>query len=638
MANTTRYFVEITKNKGGYHGAIHQGRPAVARPLGPLQLTPDVQVPIKDKSYRLGDLVQALLDYQPEDLKIAFEERGQLEIGQFLYRQLFGEQSPAILKQPEECQIDLRIVTDDEHIARLPWVLLAYKETFLAMADWCISLARTSQVKDCDLPANPRMLIVAPEPVGAPETRARKHVDELEYRLATFNYRLSLDAQLKVAYTWEAFKTLVSEFKPHIVYYYGHGVGDRHQSRLVFASGDQLKPVDKPVIDVAQCLRTLAEPPKLVYLNCCSGAAGGFLGAGWQLGDVVPAVITNRTVAHIDAAQAQALAFWQNVLLDGIPPHAAMAAIRGKLVELNLSFKDARWLTPVLHCHYADWHYPPPKRVDPLEHDPHWHLKLDRVQQFSTVAFQSRQMLRERRPRSLAYVWYGKEGQGVDLFHRRLRVELQQDLSGHAHFIQVNPTWPGHLYNPDQSFKDMLSEAFDVHSFADIPRAIRNHTRSATGRQVLVYVCHQPVSSRAIINPRSLKDYLAWWDKQFTPLLKKHYYSLLTVSFIVKNPAKFHKAVQDDVRLDDLELSETVYRLLDEMERVGKKDLEDFLKTHNIRLPRQRKDRMLQDILEQTEGHYESTIRALKKLVQRAWEEPEGEQKGEGEVEEEFDY
>ncbi|MCP4515069.1 MAG: hypothetical protein GY824_07575, partial [Delftia sp.] len=207
----------------------------------------------------------------------------------------------------------------------------------------------------------------------------------MDERLSLYDHHLSLGDHLRVAHTWDEFRRLLAQFQPHIIYYYGHGKGDRHRSRLLFAT-DQGQPVEKPIADLAQCLREAEPRPLLAYLNCCSGDAGGFLGAGWQLGAFIPAVITNRAPARIDAAQAQALALWQGILLDGQPPHAALARVRAELPEMDLSFGDPRWLTPVIHCHYAGWQSTPPQRVNPLEHDPYWHLKLDRVSQFALLA------------------------------------------------------------------------------------------------------------------------------------------------------------------------------------------------------------------------------------------------------------
>ncbi len=633
-----RYFIRIEQQDGRYAGLRHEGNPAFGQRLADLKLGPDDEVGVKGQSYSLATLVETLIDHKRAELDTAFDERGQLELGQHLYAQVFGDMEPAAMRAREDEQVDLRIVTEDEHLARLPWVLLAHKGLFLSMTGFSVSLARASQVDDCELPPAPRLLVVAPEPAGVSATRAEAHLEMLENRhLAPFDPRLSRGDHLRVVHTWERFVEMLPQFEPHVIYYYGHGVGSLDRSRLVFAAGDARKRDDRPIGDFAQALRALKEAPRLVYVNCCSGDAGGFLGAGRQLGEFVPAVITNRTLAYVEAAQAQALALLPSILVDAVPPHRAMAEMLPRLADMNLSLRDARWMTPVLHCNYGRWTATLPRRVDPLEHDPHWHLKLDRIRQYGTVSLQTRTMLRERRPRSLAYLWYGREGQGVERFHRRLNVELSQELPTNAHFLEVQPEWPMELQDPDRSFADMLCEAFDVLELADIPKSVRARTRGATSRQTLIYVRHQPVTSAKLINPATLKLYLKWWDQSFVPLLQRRHYALLGVSFIVRRPARFYAFVRDRERLDDLDLSLTVFRTLDELERVGRRDLLDFLKTHNIRLPPQRRDRMLQEILDRTKGHYDITVSALRKLVSRQWDRADGTGVAEA-TEEEYDY
>lgn len=71
--------------------------------------------------------------------------------------------------------------------------------------------------------------------------------------------------------------------------------------------------------------------------------------------------------------------------------------------------------------------------------------------------------------------------------------------------------------------------------------------------------------------------------------------------------------------MDELNLKHTVFWLLDEMEKVAKKDLLLFLRTHNIRLPEARRDEVLKRILKKTGGRYDQTIRELKKLREEAW-------------------
>lgn len=650
-----QFVVEIKNHNGHYHGTLHQGNPAFGRALSGLQLHADAQIIIKGEECKLGELVQTLIDHQADELTFAFDERGQLEIGRHLYRQIFAADNEAKsdlranvfekakppfaqagLYPPEA--IDLRIITDDEHLARLPWVLLADKGIFLTTAGWTITLSTKTATRDCELPPSPRMLIIAPQPHGVAPTRAQTHFEKLESHFSAQDHRLALGKNLKLAHTWEEFTQLAKEFEPHIVYYYGHGTGDQDNGRLVFATGTSRQRVDKPIADFALCLQQMATPPLLAYVNCCLGDAAGALGAGMQLGDFIPAVVTNRTKARIEAAQAQAFAFWDGVLFKGLAPHRAVANLYVQLGDLNLSLEDARWMNPVVHGHYEQWRANPPRPVNRLEHDPYWHVKLDRVEQKDIVTGEIRQMLREQKPRSLAFVWYGQKGQGVEVFHERLKVELREDLR-EVFIEEVRPVWPMDLHNCHRSFSDMLTEVFQVNSLHDIAASLRAKTQGAFGKQTLVYVRHEPVTSnRHLINPKTYKDYLEWWDSQFVPLLEKQQFVLLGVSFVVENPANFETAMEEKVRINDLVLHDTVFRLLNALKKVARKDLLDFLQTHSIRLPLLRRDKILTKILEETGGHYEMTIAALKDLVQRAWDLTEEEKPDEQPPAAEFDY
>ncbi len=622
MTLSVRYFVEL--DLGGTHGRLHQGNPDHARILPDLQLGPTATVRIKGKDYQLGQLVQALIAYQQDDLREVYDERGQLELGQYLYAQLFGSLDTREMQRLHDAKVEVQIVTIDEHLARLPWVLLADRGVFLSTAGWAVTLTTTIESDDCELSPSPRILVVAPQPTGVATTQAEPHLEKLEELLSGADPRHSWGRNLRRVETWETFTQTVTEFQPQIVYYYGHGIGDVHSSKLVFATGKQHQRIDKPIADVAACLRQMpGGPPLLAYLNCCQGDAGGVLGAGLQLGNFIPAVVTNRTVAHIDAAQAQGLAFWRRVVLDGMAPHTAVAEMYTQVVNQDLSLSDARWMTPVLHRHYATWKANPPRSNNELS--PHWQLRLDRVPQISQVTHLTRLMLREQRPRTLSYVWYGQEGQGVDLFHQRLPVEFREDLPG-VSLYEVLPEWPVELVHPGRSFTDMLTAAFDVNHLGDIPARIRAQTRGASGRQTLVYVRHTPVrSAKAVINAKTFGTYLEWWDTHFAPLLDGQVFAVLGVSFVVKEPSKFDRVFTERERIHDLPLSRTVFKLLDVMKEVAKSDLRDFLRTHNIAIPLGRIDKLLDAILAKTGGHYEATLEELKDIAARAWAEEEQE-------------
>lgn len=611
-----RYFVEITTTGNTYTGLIHQGNPVNAQPLATLSLGPNTALTIKGNAYFLAELTQALISHQHHQLAQLFDERGQLELGQHLYNQTFG-QLPAALRQrlQQQSEVEVQIITDDEQVSRLPWVLLAHNGIFLTTAGWSVLLSSQLASLDCELPPSPRILVVAPQPVGVSGTDAARHLDVLEDMLSSHDHLLAWDRHLKLVETWEEFTQQVKEFAPQIVYYYGHGEGDLHNARLAFASGpgQQLRRI--PVADFALHLRTMPTPPCLVYVNCCLGDAAGYLGVGLQLSSFVPAVITNRTVAMIDAAQAQALALWEDLLLRGIAPHHAVARLYSRLGDLNLSTADVRWLTPVLHGHYATWRANPPSPPSRLVHDPHWHLKIDRVIQYSVVAEQTRQMLRERKPRTHAFVWYGREGEGIEIFHQRLNIELRESL-GNVFVYEVRPEWPMEFADFHRSCEDMLLEAFGVNELAAIPARIRARTAGAAGVQTLVYVRHQPVRSPKILDSSKFQRYLEWWDHNFAPLLEAQQFALLGVSFLVNNPASFISRM--DV-LENVDLHLSAVMLLDQMEKLALKDLRDFLRKHNVRLPLARRDQVLNQILARTGGRYEQTVEELKNLVSLAW-------------------
>jgi hypothetical protein len=343
-----------------------------------------------------------------------------------------------------------------------------------------------------------------------------------------------------------------------------------------------------------------------------------YLGAGRVLGEQVPAVITNRTIARINAAHGQGIALWRSILLDGAPPHTAVAKMHSNLISMGLSFSNERWMTPVLHGHYSTWRANPPRPRSRLEYGPHWRLKFDRVKQFSQVYYLTTQMLRERRPRSLAYVWYGQPGQGVDLFHQRLTVELGEKLSD-VSLYEVQPEWPMAFDNPMRACEAMLTQAFDVNTLDDIPARIRTQSREVSGRQTLVHVRHRPVESPKRFNPAMLKEYLEWWDNCFAPLLEGQVFAVLGVSFIVGKPIIFHKVLTERARILKVHFIRTVLQVLDEMEQVSRKDLLDFLHTHNVLLPLSHRDRVLDDILARTQGDYDMTLEALKDIAARAW-------------------
>ncbi|MCI5150990.1 MAG: hypothetical protein D3916_16675 [Candidatus Electrothrix sp. MAN1_4] len=145
----------------------------------------------------------------------------------------------------------------------------------------------------------------------------------------------------------------------------------------------------------------------------------------------------------------------------------------------------------------------------------------------------------ERKPRGLAYLWYGTPEQGLEIFHRRLSVELQEKL-GNTVVQEISPEWPEDLNDPARSFSDMLCHAFDVSTFNHIPARIREFACGVSGRKTLVYLCHRPVTSKYIFHPKKIRLYLDWWNRTFLPLVPEGAHVLLGISYYAKKPGDFY--------------------------------------------------------------------------------------------------
>lgn len=595
-----RYLITLTKQANGYQAVIKQtGKQA--RQLDNLRLDENDGITIKKQSMSLGEIITALQTYDTDWLADWFDERGQLELGRYLYAQLFADQLP-------DNQAELCIISDDEHINHLPWLLLA-RDTFLNLAGWSIVLSPDDVFENLELPPSPRLLIVAPEPDDVSLTGATEHIHDLEKMLT------DADSTLKpvIVNTWQAFVKEVKRQAPDVLYYYGHGISDTHSTKLVFAN-EFNQQLDVPVVDLIPHL--INKPPRLVYFNCCFGDTGGLLGVGKQFSRFIPAVLTNRTIAMIDTAQAQALSFWHATLLDGIAPHQALAAQREQLAEWNLSVGDIRWITPVLHRHYEQWSANPPKKFHGWQRDPHWNLRLDRIKQFTRVYYDTEEMLRNNKPKALAYLWYGLANQGVEIFHQRLKIELQEK-SANTRLIEISPEW-----SPisGENFEDMLAQAFAIKNLDYLGAKIRELTRGSSASKTLIYVRHEPISfhftDETKFHPKHLAAYLKWWNHRFIAQLPQSCHALLGVSYQVTEPTRFSDGLNKN-GLDDVELSDTAFCLLDELEKISKKDLSEFIKKHNILLPADIKNTVIADILDSTQGDYHKVLDELQDIERK---------------------
>ena len=625
-----KLILQIQREGSNWHCVLFEND--AIRPLFEKRVLLDKRdkVTIKGSQYPLARLVQAYSLHEKGDLALAFDSRGQREIGYYLFEQIFSGMAPekmaALL---EHAEVVLNIHSTDAHILSLPWILLADSEGFLFQRGWSFIHRPAQDRESVELPPSPRVLIIAPEPVSKKyiPTGALQHFSSLQESFTAMDNRLVENDHLRRVRTWAEFLHTIGEFIPNVIYYYGHGEGNASKTCLVFESDATPATADlRPLVDFAAQIKQLPNIPHLVYINCCHGDASGLLGVGQLLGARIPAVISNRTLVKIDVAQKQAQQILSRILFHAIPPHRAINRALQAMHGKDLSYDDSRWINLVLHGNYEKWVANPAKPADRLIQDSRWSFKIDRSRQFYFVAGQTRQMLREEKPRSHAFIWYGTRGQGLDKFHERLNIELKEDVES-ANIVEFNPRWPdldpgGVNYN--DLFTSMLVDAFKVADLSQIPGRIREKTQGAAGKQALVYLRHTPIDDPSRFNPVDLRTYLLWWDLHIVkPLFQNKIYGLLGISFEVKEPGRFLDYLVKE-EIDNLDgMAETKVNILDQLDKLREKDLKDFFDTHRVAVPPDRIRKLCSEIIQETGGNYDETLKTILKKVNQTWDRKE---------------
>jgi len=618
-----RYFVNFEPAGGSYDCLLRECHSSKSYPKFPVRLGADDAVTIKGETVTLGALIKKLAAYDERDLAHWLDDRGQLLLGSYLFDQIFQPLTESQRVRLRSAEVEVRIVAnDDEHLARLPWAILAEGEVFLTAANWSVALsASEEECIDCMLPPSPRLLMVTPQPTGWADTEAAEHIAELELMLAVVNPLHAKGKSFRVVESWEDFKSALISFRPHIVYFYGHGTADENASRLVFAAAAGNAPLLVPAVDFAALLRSLdVDRPIIAYINCCKGEVGGLLGVGLQLRGFIPAVITNSTVARVDAAREQAKTVWKNILINGSSPHQAMISMRRPVPVSNFSFSDVRWITPVLHYRYRKWDFKAPANELRLQLKTNWENMLNRTKQTAEVILRLGSILRADSQRlSLAFLWHGLKRSGVEQFYHRLEIEVQDRFSDVA-FWRIDLAWPQELYNFHRSMSDMLTQSFAVADLSDIAHQIRFEMMRQGRPSIVVFLRHPSLLPDAeLSHPTQLRNYLEWLDKNVAAHLDESACLLIGLGFeeseadALKSSSVFKRESFQPV--EEFEFGWLSFYVLEELGNVERRDLVDFLRTQNFRLPVGIRDQTISQILAKTGGHYEPVLDQLREII-----------------------
>jgi len=571
---------------------------------------------IKDKKIKLLDLLNNLLQKNIDNLN-ELDKRYQLDAGLFLYKQIFDN----FKHDDKKLKISLSIIVPDHITALLPWHLLADdNQVFLNSMNYRISLASTKTIIDSKLSDNAKLMIVAPKVSNYHDTDVDNHIEKLELALSEKKYDMLKENKIIVVNDWDTFESELLAKQPDVIYYYGLCSGTIKDPCLLFTSKNKKKEITSQ--DFNNLLNKLTDLPKLVYINAIKHT-GKLIKFAIDVSKKLSCLILSRYTYSNQIAQEQGTILLTKILTQAALPHEAVIKLYGEMPQnLNLSNDESRMMTPFIFCHYKNWDSKVYKTLSRDIHDSHWHLKIDRRDQSSVIYNMTKDMLKEKTPKSLSFIWYGKPGRGVDLFHRRLTVELKEDVPAYYKtcFHEIPVEWPMELEDHEMSFTEIMTYAFNVIELNEIPFAIRNLNQGISGRQSLVYLRFNPIKESKnpdiprLINLKTIKQFLNWFNNKFMNHILPNQFILLGISFIVNNPEKFEKDL-DNEEIEFLDLENTTIMILKKMVNLSKIDLVNFFKTHNINISPERKKTEIQRILKQTNGNYNKTVIELKKMV-----------------------
>lgn len=614
-----QYNIVIEKYRKRYKGYLYTDDPEDCIALDNLKLHPESIIQVNGKNYEIGALLKCKGNENPTDNAVFFNERSQLDIGQYLFQQLFGQLPEKDLRQiGAASSVDIRIITQDDHIYRIPWNLLSNRGIFLSAVSWSTSVSNSKEPDNCTLPSSPRILAIIPQPAGFTDTKARAHIEDMENLLSPHNHLFSQRHHLKVVNTWGDFNRKLNHFNPHILYYFGYCIGDYSKPKFIFSAGDNNIRHDIPAGNFVNSLNITDNPIRLIYINSYQSDAQSLLGICKLLENTSPVLVINDTNARIEVVKSQALAFWDSVLVRGFPPHQAINKLHAFMTDPGIPTEEGRWSIPKMIRNYTEWTYEPyTETAEP--NAPHRILRAGRNAQSAVIQDAVDKMLSRKMKNALVAVWYGCKNQGHETFHRRVSVEIK-DNAPKAVLYEVRPDWPVIDHRPYNTFADMMLETFQTDSLSKIPSIIRARSRTSPDKPLFLYIRHRPVVNRQLMYPEMLKTYCGFLDTEFAPLFDRNTFIVSGVSFVVKNPLKFQKIIYDKMQQANAVAQHSEIRILPELGKITTEEFSGYIKDLNIELPPRHADRIIGNAVEKTQGAYDYILQELEFIATSSWD------------------
>ena len=523
---------------------------------------------------------------------------------------LFGTESPDRVS-PLKQGVRLRIFTEHEELLALPWRLTTWNRQWLLNAGWTFELTSLEQPTETLALHTPcRILVVVPKYDPAvdrlSDLAGTAHLAALTERLGKIDSRRLEKDYLQTCHSTSGFFDKLANFRPELVYYFGHGSTDANRPVLEFgkAGGGRLL--------IAQLKGALgAHPPRILFLNGCYTGAGGQASAGMVLSPDILLVIGVRTQAFRQYAEDSALD-WFSALLRGEDPVAALHHFDPTYSQL-----DFQWITHSIHAAYRDARLVPgPSEV----FNPIVPLRLDRDGPRGRVLKHVGELIRHPKRKVEALVICAPPGPfHLAEFWRQAIDEIERNRLAHVKRLPIKLPDPGDT-GEEVTYQDLLDQAvratLGVGEDESLIEGFRRYVgERQPGQKQLLWidfgVCgHGPGTMQSAIPIEA-------WLSHCRDLLVRQAYELSLIAYLAVETTK-EDELESEIFKDSMSEDRFVCSLLESLRPIRQHELQKYLSD-----PEHCDPALVAEatrlIFARTKGSYEETVALIKEGQQKGW-------------------
>ena len=603
LSPNNRYYIFLKERDSKYYCRIQDKEKEIS--------LPEVEVNFKKENLvtetlTLGQIVEAFQNQTSKEINELFSVSVQIQIGQFLYNHIFEYWLDRQYGQTFTTKIC--IFTNNEYLLKIPWFLIANNGIFMTSAGWIIFQSPILPNRIITFEKFPKTLIVFPHSKNYPKKRGENHLNELTNLLESIASDLVSKEYLLIVRNWNEFQK-VESFKPQIIYYFGDCENKNDELHMDFESEVNAKADNILFTDFINQVKKYYSP-QIIYINSCSDNSVRWSCIEKQLIEISPVVIISRKTICIKSSCKIAVDFFNDVL-NGIEPIVAIANVEEKVTKNSF-----RCFKPIIYACYQSWKGIPTKNENIQIREPDWIISIDRNEQCSKIVWRIMEMIKHGKPRSLGFFWYGKLGEGVDIFHQRFRKELRNHLRDRISPLEKTVRWPEFIENISESFEEIYCHEFEVQNLDDIYIKIGRFHPYISGKKRIVFIDHKPfeIGYTKRFSSDILGEYLNWWSNRFIQCFPKDIYLILGMSFIVPSD-KVDIFSEDLIEiLDESESDFFVTEFLPRLKHLSFQDLREFIRTHEIPINQEKICQVIGKILHKTNGNFEKTMSLLKDI------------------------